>query len=71
MPQAVDEGETRGLPEPVVNVAATYAALRDDIVNGSRTVTDFDHARRLTHLVDDIRRSDATGRRVERGDWPR
>ena len=68
--QTVEDVETRGLPEPVVNIAAAYAALRDDISSGNRTVMDFDHARRLTHLVDDIRRSDTTARRVDRGDWP-
>ena len=69
--QAVDEGELTGLPEAAVNVAGVYAALRDDIANDTATAPDFDHAVRLTRLVDDMLASSAQGRRVEAGDWPR
>ena len=58
----VDPGETAQLPNSVVNVACTYAALRDDINHGTRTTADFDHAVRLAHLVDAILASAAKRR---------
>ena len=68
--QDVDLGELEGLPEEAVNVAATYGALRDDIVNGTSTVPDFGHAVRLTRLLDDVLASFEQGRRVTARDWP-
>ena len=67
----VDEGETAGLPEAAVNVAGVYAALRVDITNGSSIAPDFEHAVRLTRLVDDLLASSAEGRRRDAKDWPR
>ncbi|UDL94392.1 Gfo/Idh/MocA family oxidoreductase [Lichenihabitans sp. PAMC28606] len=49
----VDEGERRGLSDGALNVAGVYAALRDDIVMGSSSVTSFAHAVRLTRLIED------------------
>jgi len=70
-PVAVDDGETAALPDSVVNVARVYAALRDDIVNDASTAPSFDHAVRLSHLVDDILASAADGRTTTpTADWP-
>jgi hypothetical protein len=43
-PADATDSETAGLPAPVVNVARVYAALRNDIVNGTSTTPDFGHA---------------------------
>jgi len=51
---------TAGLPDPVANVAGTYAALRDDIRGETHTAPDFTHAVRLSHLVDDLEASAAS-----------
>jgi predicted dehydrogenase len=69
--EPVDEAETRGLPETAINVAAMYAALRDDILTGSSTAPDFRHAVRLTRLIDDVLRSARTGTRAPADDWPK
>ncbi len=70
-PIEIDDGETAALPDAVVNVARVYAALRDDIVNGTVTAPSFDHAVRLSHLVNDIRASAADGRTITpTADWP-
>jgi predicted dehydrogenase len=63
-PHPVDLGELSGLPDAAVNVAATWALLRDDITAGTRRAADFDHARVLAHLVDTLRDSDTRGRRL-------
>ena len=52
--QQVDEGELAALPDAAVNVAGVYASLRDDIAAGTRTAADFEHALRLTHLVETV-----------------
>ena len=69
-PQPVEEHELAGLPDPTVNVAGIYAALRDDITKGTFIVADFDHAVRLTHLIEDMLASDATGARRPGPAWP-
>lgn len=70
-PVKVDESETAALPDPVVNVARVYAALRDDIRNGTSTAPDFGHAARLSHLIDDIHAAAATGQTTApTADWP-
>ena len=58
------------LPAAAVNVAAMYRALARDISCGEHTTPDFDHAVRLTHLLDDVVQSANTGRRLTRQDWP-
>ena len=53
-PVVVDEGELAGLPEAALNVAGVYAALRDDILNGTGKTPGFQHAARLARLVDEV-----------------
>ena len=69
-PQEVDEGERAGFPDAALNVAGVYARLRDDIVNGMRTSAGFEHAVRLTRLVEDLFAASADGRRADANDWP-
>lgn len=68
--QAVDEGELAGLIETASNVAGVYAMLRDDINDKTSNAPDFDHAVRLTRLVDDLLISSRTGTRASATDWP-
>lgn len=68
--QKVDAGELKGLSETAFNVAGVYAALRDDILSGSRTVPDLQHAVRLTRLMNDILASSKEGTRRQANDWP-
>jgi predicted dehydrogenase len=58
------------LPAAAVNVAAMYCALARDISSGEHTTPGFDHALRLTHLLDDVVQSANTGHRLTRQDWP-
>jgi len=69
-PQPVDEGESGPMPDTAANVAGMYAALRDDIANGTSTVPDFHHAVRLARLIDDAMSSSQTGMRKQAADWP-
>ena len=69
--QTVDDGEQSGLDDTAANVAGVYAALRDDILAGTFTIPDFDHAVRLQRLVDDMLASSATGTRSAAKDWPK
>jgi len=62
--------KTAALPATAINVAAVYAAFARDIRTGNHTVPDFDHALRLTHLIDDILISADTGARVTNQNWP-
>ncbi len=59
--QQVDEGEDAGMSEGAANVAAVYAALRDDIANGTTTAPNFQHAVRLAKLIDDVTASSRDG----------
>lgn len=68
--QAVDEGESAGLPDGAANVAGLYAALRDDIARGTNTVADFHHAIRLARLIEDATASSQAGVRKQAADWP-
>ena len=58
-------------PETATNVAGIYAALRNDILNGTRTVPDFEHAVRVTRLIDDVLAASGSGVRKAASDWPR
>ena len=58
------------LPAAAVNLAAMYGALARDISRGEHTTPDFDHALRLTQLLDDVVKSANTGHRLTRQDWP-
>ncbi len=69
-PQAVDEGETASMPDSAANVAAIYAALRDDIAQGTHTVPDFRYAVRMARLIEDVAASSQSGQRRPATDWP-
>jgi predicted dehydrogenase len=49
---------------PDVNVKAIYERIAGDIANGTTMASTFDDAVSLHKLLDDIRQSSATGRRV-------
>ena len=68
--QTVDEGEVAALPDAAANVAAVYAALRDGVLKGTSTIPNFDHAVRLTRLIESICSSGETGTRIPATDWP-
>ena len=68
--QAVDDGELACLADLPAGVAAIYSALRNDIVHGSASSPDFDHAARLTSLNHDMLASSRAGVRKRSGDWP-
>ncbi len=70
-PQHVDEGELATMPDAAANVAGVYAALRDDILNATQTAPDFEHAVRLTRLVDDALAASGSGTRKNASGWPR
>jgi predicted dehydrogenase len=67
--QHVDEPPDT-LPAAAVNVAAMYRALARDISSGEHTTPDYEHAVRLTHLLDDVVQSANTGHRRTQQDWP-
>lgn len=52
------------LPDSVINVAHVYAGLRNDIASGATDAPGFEDAVRLSHLIDDLIRSDAEQRTV-------
>ncbi len=70
-PQHVDEGELAVMTDASANVAGVYAALRDDILNATQTAPDFEHAVRLTRLVDDALTASGSGTRKAASSWPR
>lgn len=65
----VPEGELEAMPDAAANVAGVYAALRDDIVNGTTTVLGFDHAARLTHILDAVFQSSVELRSISAAEW--
>ncbi len=67
--QKVDEGEVAALPAEAANVAATYAALRNDIIFRTSTVPDFQHAAHLSKLIQDVLSSAQTGARKKDEGW--
>ena len=68
--QSIDEGKVAAMLSEAANVAALYAALRDDISSGGATVPDFEHAVRLAKLVQDVLTSAQSGTRTRAVDWP-
>lgn len=64
------DGLASSLPDAAANVAGIYAALRDDIRNGTHAVPGADDALRLSRLLDDLARSGETGTSSRAGDWP-
>ncbi len=70
-PNAVENHELDSLPESVANVAAVYAALRDDIASDTEKAPSFGDAVRVAHLVDDLRASGESGATVTpSAEWP-
>lgn len=68
--QPVDEGEVSAMSEEAANIAGMYAALRNDILSGTSTAPDFEHAVRLAKLLDDATASSETGSRKMAAEWP-
>ena len=68
--QHVEEGEVRSMPSEAANVTAMYAALRNDIVSGTSTAPDFNHAAHLAKLIDDILTFANSGTRMKAEGWP-
>ena len=68
--QPLREGELAGLPDAALNVAATYAGLRDAVEEGSPAVPGFDHAARVARLIEDAVAASQTEHRLTGGDWP-
>lgn len=66
----VDEGELSALTDAAVNVAGVYAALRDDIRHGTTTSPGFDHAVRLTRMIEAVLRSSDEGRMIAADEVP-
>jgi len=67
----IHDSATDALPDSVVNVARNYAALRDDVNDNTATAPTFDHALRLSHLVDDLTAAALSGATVTASaDWP-
>lgn len=67
----VDEGSLANLADAAVNVAATYALLREDILRGTSRAANFEHAVRLTSLNHDLLDSSRGGVRKRSADWPK
>jgi len=65
----VDEAELSNLPDSAVNVAGIYAALRDDILNGSVGAPSFGHAAELTRMMEAVLRSSTDGSSVQADEW--
>ena len=63
--QQVDEGELAHQPDPAVNVAGLYALLRDDIRSDTHHAPGFNHAERLTRLIQDVFTSSELERRMD------
>lgn len=69
--QIVGQAEDAGLSDGAINVAGIYEALGNDIRHRSSTVVDFDHAVRLTQLIEDVLDTKATDLKTDRDlHWP-
>jgi predicted dehydrogenase len=68
--QSIEDAESGNLIDTAANVAGVYAALRDDILAGTRTAPDFAHAVRLSRLIDDLGRAASGGVRLAANGWP-
>ncbi len=66
---AIDEGELTDMPDAATNVAGVYAALRDDIARGSRTVQGFKRAVELTRMIEAVLRSSGEGHATSATEW--
>lgn len=71
--QQVDEGEVAAMPDTAASIARTYAALQDDILDGTATAPGFDHAvrlTRLTRLTGDLMASSRSSAQMSSAGWP-
>jgi hypothetical protein len=68
--EQLDEGAVAGMPDAAANVAGLYTLLRNDILNGTSTAPDFEHAAQLTRLVDAVFASSRQGVRQGASGWP-
>lgn len=68
--QNIDEGPVASMPDAAANVAGMYALLRDDILHGTTSATDFSHAVQLTRFVDAVYTSSQRGVRQADSGWP-
>lgn len=66
----VAEGELAAMPDAAANVAGVYAALRDDIISGTTKAMGFDHAARLTRMIEAVLLSSSERRAIEADGWP-
>ena len=57
--------QSADLPDTAINVAGVYVTLLQDILSGSRTTVGFDHAVRLTTVIEQVFESSRTGRRLD------
>ena len=64
------DGVAASPPDTAASVAGIYAALRDDILNGTRTVPGAGDALRLSRLLDDVERCAEAGTSSRAGGWP-
>ena len=69
--QNIDEGPAGSMPDAAANVAGIYTMLRDDILNATTNTPDFNHAVRLTRLVDALFLSSQQGARQIDSGWPK
>ncbi len=69
-PVGIAHGGGDGLSEAAVGVAGLYTKLRNDISNDTSTAPNFDHAARLSQLVDLLETSSDDGCRRHTDDWP-
>ncbi len=70
-PQNINPGEAAlTIPDAAANVYELYVAMLDDILHGTATAPDFDHAVRLARLVADVSASGQTGTRKAADKWP-
>lgn len=67
--QDVDKGELSAMADAAANVAGVYEALCNDIVEDTFKVPGFDHAVKLTQLLDDVFDSSRTGVRKQAANW--
>lgn len=64
-----DDAETAAMPDAAVNVAGIYSVLRDDIIAGTRTAPGFDHAARLTRMIDAVFRPSSDEQTIAAAGW--
>jgi predicted dehydrogenase len=65
-----DQPVVATLPREATNVAEVYAQLSHDIRASTWTVPDFNHAVRLSRLIDAVALAANTGMRQQADDWP-